>query len=186
MSKEIDATEFYIFRYKNALFLLLFGQTIPFSGWSQKIQQILEKSINQVDDQIENVYLKDHIYSEDKNSRRLRSLGGSLRRMFYLIERSDELLTKKEIIKDLECFVILGNKEKLVNQIFAVEKNAKLNYQIDSKNLNIPLGQYLNLTKFKIFDHLSDDREGATIKLIDNFQKEIKDKVDELKKTFSC
>ena len=75
LSKEIDATELYIFRYKNALFLLLFGQTIPFSGWSQKIQQILEKSINQVDNQFENVDLRDHTYSEEKNSRRLRSLG---------------------------------------------------------------------------------------------------------------
>ena len=186
LSKEIDATEFYTFRYKNQLFLLLFGQIVLFSGWSQKIQQILEKSINQVDDQIENVYLKDHTYSEEKNSRRLRSLGGSLRKMFSLIESSDKVLTKKEIIKDLEYFVILGNKEKLVNQIFAVEKNAKLNYQIDSKNLKIPLDQHLNLTKSKILEHLSDDREGATIKLIDNFQKEIKDKIDELKKTFSC
>jgi hypothetical protein len=101
LSKEIDATEFYTFRYKNQLFLLLFGQIVLFSGWSQKIQQILEKSINQVDDQIENVYLKDHTYSEEKNSRRLRSLGGSLRKMFSLIESSDKVLTKKEIIKDL-------------------------------------------------------------------------------------
>ena len=106
--------------------------------------------------------------------------------MFSLIESSNELLTKKEIVKGLEYFVILGNKEKLVNQIFAVEKNVKFNYQIDSKNLNIPLDQHLILTKSQIFNHLSNDREGHTIKLVDNFQKEIKDKVDYFKKTFPC
>ena len=182
----IGATEFYIFKYENAIFFLLSGQTIIYSGWNVQIQQNLEKFINQVNNQIQNVTFTDHTYFQVQSSRRLRSLGGGLRRILYLIKMDNSFLTNKKIIKNLQYFVILGNEEKLVTQIFAVEKNAKFTYQTESKNIDLPLDQYLNLVKSLIFEQLSNNQRIDTINLIENFQKDIKKKLDKSKQTFCC
>ena len=50
-------------------------EAIIFSGWSTKFKQMLEKSINQLDNQVANLSLIDHTYSQKISSRRLRSLG---------------------------------------------------------------------------------------------------------------
>lgn len=184
--EEIGAIEVYIFKYKNRIFFLIVGQTITFSGWNLKIQQKLENFINQVTNKNEKVIITDYTYSQAVNSRRIRSLGGGLRRLLSVIKKDNEFLTNKEIIKALEYFVILGNKKKLVTQIFAVEKNTKFNYEIKPKITDLPLDQYLDVTKFKIFQHFSNDREPYAIKLIDDFQKDIKKEVDKFKNTFCC
>ena len=65
--------------------------------------------------------LTDHTYSDYESSRRLRALGGGLRRILLIVKGCDEDLTNKQIIKDLEYSIILGSKDKLVTQIYAIE-----------------------------------------------------------------
>ena len=184
--KEIDALELYLFKYKNALFFLITGETITVSGWNSKVQQKLEKIINKINNENEKVIITDHTYSQARNSRRIRSLGGGLRRLLSVIKIDNEFLTNKEIIKNLEYFVILGNKKKLVTQIFAVEKNTKFNYEIKPKFTDLPLDQFLVLAKSIIFQHFSNGPEADAIQLIDDFQKDMKKEVDKLKNTFCC
>lgn len=57
---------------------------------------------------------------------RLRSLGGGIRRLLLIVQNNNNKLTNKQIIKDLEYFTILGNENKLVTQICAIENNTRL------------------------------------------------------------
>lgn len=76
--KNIGIEDFYIFKYKNAVFFLITGKTIMLNGWNLKIKEFLCNFINQV----ESVDLIDHTYAEKENSRRLHSLGGGLTQDF--------------------------------------------------------------------------------------------------------
>ena len=57
--------------------------------------------------------------SPKKNSRRLRSLGGALRRILSTIreikKKPNTILSNSDIIKELKCYVILGNQAELEN-----------------------------------------------------------------------
>jgi len=63
-----------------------------------KIKQTLENAINQVYNQVENVYLIDHTYYQEKNSRRLHSLGG-LRRILSLSQEVKKSRSRSEKVK---------------------------------------------------------------------------------------
>ena len=69
--------------YRNAIFFLVVGETVIFSGWNIKMQQILEDYINQITDQVDKINLIDYTYSQTKGSIRLRSLGGGGCAEFY-------------------------------------------------------------------------------------------------------
>ena len=58
--------------------------------------------------------------------------------------------------------------------------------QIEPKIIDLPLDQLLNFTKFLIFQQLSNHQKPNTIKLVDNFQKDIKNRVDKFRKTVCC
>lgn len=124
--RDFKIEEFYLLKYKNAHFLLLSGQTIIYSGWSSSVRQILESSINAVSNEVDKITLTDHTYSDHESSRRLRSLGGGIRRVLLIVQRNKKKLTNKQIFKDLEYFKILGNENKLVTQFRAIENNTRL------------------------------------------------------------
>ena len=132
--KDNNINNFYMIGYRNAIFFLVVGETVIFSGWNIKMQQILEDYINQITDQVDKINLIDYTYSQTKGSIRLRSLGGGLRRILSIIKGNSKSLTSKKIIIDLEYFPLLGNKEKLIIQISAVEKNTKKSYPMKTEN----------------------------------------------------
>ena len=194
--KDLGALEFYILTYKCKTFFILVtspkvmsGQTIIFSGWSTKIKKYLENFIRQAGDQVENRILTDHTYSEKKNSRRLRSLGGGLRKILSLIKGTDAFLKNKEIIKDLKYNIVLGDEEKVITQIFVVEKNSKNDYKRKPKmkefnqlsitsgyeecNLLLNLFLELELAQNKFYEQLSNNKDGKKVILVDNYQKSV-------------
>lgn len=131
--KDVGATDFYTFTYKCEIFIIISGQTYVYSGWNEDIERKMKSFINHPHNQVGSIRFTDHTYSiqlsKEKTSRRLRSLGGGLRRILSLIKGGDESLTKKEIIKDLRHKILSGDEEKLKSQICAVEKNAKNLYE---------------------------------------------------------
>ena len=162
--EEIDMREFYIFRYKTRLFVLLVGQTIIVSNWHKTISQTFKQIINQIKitDKIEitdkiqnreNIFdVNDYTFFEaedsisskekeekeekkEKKPRRLRSLGGALRRLFLKIKKEDNSLTKKKIMDNLDSFVVSGDEQKLLTQISAVENNTRVDYKTKAKDI---------------------------------------------------
>lgn len=153
--KNIGIEDFYIFKYKNAVFFLITGKTIILNGWNLKIKEFLCNFINQV----ESVDLIDHTYAEEENSRRLHSLGGGLRRILTFSKKiekenkslidisaltppkvvlkggkEDTSIKTKTILNNLKYETLLGDKGKLIKQLFAVEKNTKVNLEVKSEN----------------------------------------------------
>ena len=118
--------------------MLLSGETIIYSGWSSSVRQILENSINAVSNQVDKITLTDHTYSDHENSRRLRALGRGIRRLLLIVQNNKNKLTNKQIIKDLEYFTILGNENKLVTQICAIENNTRLHNLTSSSFAHTP------------------------------------------------
>ena len=110
-------------------FFLLSGNIIILSGWNLKIKHILEYYINKVD----TFDLTDSTYLLKKNSRRLRSLGGGLRRILLSIKETEESITNSEIIKNLKYYTILGDRELLESTFFAIERNSKNYYKVEQK-----------------------------------------------------
>lgn len=131
--KDVGALEFYIFTYKCEIFIIISCQTYVYSGWNEDIERKMKSFINHPHNQVGSISFTDHTYSKqlpkEKTSRRLRSLGGGLRKILSLIKGGDESLTNKEIIKDLKHQILSGDEEKLKSQICAVEKNAKNLYE---------------------------------------------------------
>ena len=129
--------------------------------------------------------LKDHTYSEAKNPRRLRSLGGGLRRLLSNLKKNDKSLTNKKIIENLAYLTLYGDDKKLVTQISAVENNTKFNSQIETKDKNsnyLPPVQYI-VQKYK---EGNPDEIKKLIRQLEYWQKEIiqeqKEIIQELKK----
>ena len=80
---------------------------------------------------------KEYSKSEAIQPRRLRSLGGGLRRLLVIIKEKDKFLTNKRIISELRIFAVLGDLEKLLTQLSAVENNTKFNYQIIVNDISL-------------------------------------------------
>ena len=117
-----------------------------------------------------------------------------------MIKENDtsEEKTTKYIVKNLEHLILLGDEEKIMTQIFAVEKNTKNHYKkanitegdvkyepLSKKihHLNITagcagrdemLGSHLNFSIRMMIEQLKDDEENMRASLIDGHQKEIK------------
>lgn len=71
-------------------------------------------------------------------------------------------MTNKDIIKDLDYFIILKNEEKLITQIFAVENNTKLYSQVEPKDtylIGLSLYQLLNIIKSQYFQKVSTPKK---------------------------
>ena len=68
--KEVGMRDFYIFRYKTRIFVLLVGETIMVSNWSIKILQTFNQVLNQIrisykiENPVNNFNLKDYTYAE--------------------------------------------------------------------------------------------------------------------------
>ncbi len=84
--------------------------------------------------------------SKIKNSRRLRSLGGALRRIFSNIREAknkpNTVSSNNEIIKELKYYLILGNEEELEITKRAVLTNKKI-----TRNSSTFLNKQNNLSK---------------------------------------
>lgn len=127
----------WLFKYRNAFFLLLGGKDILISGWSSRLQRSLEVSINQSCGRGNRVTLTDLTYSEAANSRRLHSLGGGLRRVIAVVRgemphftvkqvhTDTKLLSPRDVCVELESVAVVGSQEELHVSLFAVQKNAK-------------------------------------------------------------
>ena len=71
----------------------------------------------------------DHTYKpleKGKIPRRLRALGGGIRRLLKISLDGLKPLTKNEIFVYLDIYTILGNSKKIYAQLFAVKNNTKL------------------------------------------------------------
>ena len=128
--QDIGVEKYYIFRYKSDTsifaFFLLVGKTVTLSGWSSDISKKLKNKINEFFEKDEKNHITDCTYTDVKKSRRLRSLGGGIRRILSIIKKNNNNLTNKQIIKTLQHFEILGNKDQLIPVIDAVEGNKKM------------------------------------------------------------
>jgi hypothetical protein len=84
--------------------------------------------------------------SEINNSRRLRSLGGALRRIFSNVremkQKPNTVSSNNEIIKGLKYYLILGNEGKLEITKRAVLTNKKI-----TRNSSTLLNKQNNLSK---------------------------------------
>ena len=109
----------YIFCYLVAKQLYIMVGLHPFKKWG--ILRRFKTCYFQPRKDTEKITLTDHTYYQHESSRRLRSLWGGLRRLLLIVQSDKNKLTNKQIIKDLEYFIILGNEEKLIYKIFAVE-----------------------------------------------------------------
>ena len=127
--EDLSLSYLIVFQWKSTFFFLLSGNIIILSGWSLKIKNILKYYINKVG----TFDLTDSTYLLKENSRRLRSLGGGLRRILLSIKEMEESITNSEIIKKLKYDIILGNKELLESTFFAIERNSKNYYKVEQK-----------------------------------------------------
>ena len=136
---ELGINQGYLFMCKRNIFVLYVGHLIPFTGWAERLKSTIEKSFNENCNTAEKISLVDHTYNKNNktgNSRRLRSIGGALRRIVEISQRDLKSLTKKEvttkeIFRCLEPFRIIINKNKidekqLLAYLFAVQYNKKL------------------------------------------------------------
>ena len=137
---DLGIREIYIFECQKYLFVLYAGQLTPFSGWNKKIKDSLEEKINKDCKEFEGISFIDHTYNskgkeKDKFSRRLRALGGGIRR---LLENLADLtfLTKNEIFDNLDVYVISGNLKNINAQLFAIKNNTKLPNEMRVKMSN--------------------------------------------------
>lgn len=111
-------------------FILLSGKTVTFTTWNTKIKEKLEEILNTASEivfQGKFFELTDHTYSSDaEKPRRLRSVGGALRRMFSIIKNKNNNFTNKIIIQFLRINTIVGDEEQLHAELYGVESKTKL------------------------------------------------------------
>ena len=204
--EEINMRDFYIFRYKTRLFVLLVGETILVSNWHRTISQTFNQIINEIkitdkiENRVNNFDLKDYTFSEAEDStsskkkeeikpRRLRSLGGSLRRLFFKIKKNGKPLTKKKIMEDLVHFVVSGDEHKLLTQISAVENNTRVDYLIKAKDIilnYLPIDPSFTIIEEKVYQPLkegTDNEKKELMRKIDNFFTKIQELVNNNKKS---
>ena len=160
---ELGIEQVYLFTCTVNIFVLYVGQLIPATGWNDRLKSTIEERLNENCNADGKISFIDHTYkkSKDENgeyknnngsSRRLRSLGGGIRRIVYLIKKYSEYdnkddsqgdsqgnkasLTSKEIFHSLKSYLIkisnqtLGEKEvdekELWAQLYGVQYNKKL------------------------------------------------------------
>ena len=128
--KDFEIENFYIFLFKREYYIVLCGKTCTSSTWNKKIEKELKKILYTAsENSFENEYFQiiDYTYNLDVDKpRRLRSLGGALRRMFSIIENNKNNFANKRIFEALEKRVIVGDKAQLDAQLYAVERKTKM------------------------------------------------------------
>lgn len=127
---ELGIGQGYLFTCKVSIFVLYVGYLIPFTGWNERLKSIIEERLNHKTD--EKITFIDHTYKiGDDTSRRLRSIGGALRRIVDISKKEATELTLKQIFRYLKDFLIVitektGQENQLSAQLFAVQYNKKL------------------------------------------------------------
>ena len=136
-----EIREFFVIQHKETLHFLLSGNTILINGWNTEIQKLLEIYIkkNLDSDTIHGLNFQDFTYlakNKEVKPRRLRSIGGALRR---IVEDIRKLYWQEEsIFPHVKFYAILGNKDKVKIIFLAVKANKKIP---KLSQLNIKLSQ---------------------------------------------
>ena len=143
---ELNIEEFFLIDYNDILHYIIIGNQILVPGWSLKIKEILEfyiKTKMYLRDQRE-FYLKDYTYwsqNPDVKPRRLRSLGGALRRIISLHKNIYYENFYNEKKKDIKLYTVFGNNKKLQATYLGVSQNKKI---IKNKVVDFPKNKVVN------------------------------------------
>lgn len=132
---ELHLEEFFIIKSKKVLYFIVVGNMILIDDWNKKVHNLLENYIKKNS----NFNGKNYFDFTDltywaKNSevkpRRLRSVGGALRR---ILQDSKETYSAKETysveetaFSDIDFYAILGNIDELKTIFLAVKTNKKI------------------------------------------------------------
>ena len=134
---ELHLEEFFIIKYKTAVYLIVVGNMILINNWNGKVQNLLENYIKKNSNFTGKNYFEfaDLTYwskNPEVKPRRLRSIGGSLRRILILEDikktySADETYSVKEnTFPDVDFYAIIGNIDKLKTIFLAVKTNKKI------------------------------------------------------------
>ena len=124
---QLGIEKIYLFRCKFFYYILYVGYIIPFTGWNKRLKYIIEKMINEKCNEDIKISFTDHTYNtNDINSRRLRSLGGGVRRILMLIRCELGFLSTKELFSNLEYWAVIGNEKEIMSVLYAVQYSKKL------------------------------------------------------------
>jgi hypothetical protein len=146
--KDTEITFFCLFQLNLNFFFLFIGNKFLNNNWDRPMKDTSENFIinNLLFTQFELIDLTYLDTSKIKNSRRLRSLGGALRRIFSNIREAknkpNTVSSNNEIIKELKYYLILGNEEELEITKRAVLTNKKI-----TRNSSTFLNKQNNLSK---------------------------------------
>ena len=146
--KDTEITFFCLFQLILNFFFLFIGNQFLNNNWDRPMKETSENFIinNLLFTQFELIDLTYLDTSKIKNSRRLRSLGGALRRIFSNIREAknkpNTVSSNNEIIKELKYYLILGNEEELEITKRAVLTNKKI-----TRNSSTFLNKQNNLSK---------------------------------------
>jgi len=142
---ELHLEEFFIIKYKTVVYLIVVGNMILIDNWNRKIQNLLENYIKKNGNFNDKnyFYFTDLTYwatNSEVKPRRLRSIGGSLRRILQdSKETAEETYSEEEtylaketysaektIFSDVDFYAIIGNIDKLKMIFLAVKTNKKI------------------------------------------------------------
>ena len=165
---ELGIEQVYLFTCTVNIFIVYVGHLIPFTGWNDRLKSTIEERVNKNCNRDGKISFIDHTYKrskdengnykngnykngEDKNgedkkdkssSRRLRSLGGGIRRIVELTKNKKKddskgnqtFLTNKQIFHSLKGYPITisskthneSAEKELWAQLYAVQYNKKL------------------------------------------------------------
>lgn len=187
--KDTEITCFCLFQLNLNFFFLFIGNQFLNNNWDSPMKNTSENFIknNLLFTQFELIDLTYLCTSKRKNSRRLRSLGGALRRIFSTLReikhKPNTISSNNEIIKELKYYLILGNEEELEMTKRAVLTNKKI-----TRNSSTLLNKQNNLSKNK--KSLNNDYQensdpfNQIINNPQNFQENFKQKSEEEKEGF--
>ena len=126
---QLQLQEFFIVKCKKLLYFVFVGNAILIDSWNTEIKNRLriyiEKNVDT--NSIYDFPLQDFTYlAKDKTTkpRRLRSVGGALRR---ILEDIRKLYWQEDtILTEVKFYAIMGNNEKLKATFVAVKSNKKI------------------------------------------------------------
>jgi len=139
--REVNIKEFFLIDYNNILHCIIIGTQILVPGWSLEIKKVLNFYINKkisLPHQLE-FYLKDYTYwsqNADIKPRRLRSLGGALRRIISLHKKIYYENFYNEENKNIQFYTVFGDNEKLQATYLGVSQNKKITVNQKSTDID--------------------------------------------------
>jgi hypothetical protein len=137
---ELNTKEFFLVDYNHILHCIIIGTKILVPGWSLQIEKSLEFYINKkiyLPNQFQ-FSLKDYTYwshNADIKPRRLRSLGGALRRIISLHKNIYYDVSYNKENKNIQFYTIFGNNKKLQATYLGVSQNKKI--IVNQKSISI-------------------------------------------------